>query len=79
MWMSIVNRKNEIRANYTPSKPNGHGHGFISGVSGIRALVPLKTNRVEEQMHIKSVEVQSFPVGVVARMSSSSLGQGSKL
>ncbi|GFW26481.1 hypothetical protein TNCV_1164171 [Trichonephila clavipes] len=49
--------------------------------------MPLKTRRVEEMIHVRSVEVQSPPVGVMwkfgeglaAQVSFSSLSHGSKL
>ncbi|GFV05244.1 hypothetical protein TNCV_224571 [Trichonephila clavipes] len=45
-----------------PDLGSDRGHELVAGVSWVRTLVPLKTHRVEELMHVKSVEVQSPPL-----------------
>ncbi|GFT85094.1 hypothetical protein TNCV_791271 [Trichonephila clavipes] len=48
-----------------PWWPFGYGHEPVADVLRIRVLVPLKTHRVEELIHIKYAKAQSPPVGVV--------------
>ncbi|GFW69461.1 hypothetical protein TNCV_488101 [Trichonephila clavipes] len=61
-----------------------YGHELVANVPGVRALVQLKTHLIEGPMHVKSIEGQSPPVGVVgsfqhglpAEVSSSSFDRG---
>ncbi|GFV78271.1 hypothetical protein TNCV_94311 [Trichonephila clavipes] len=47
--------------------PRGCGYKLMTGVLWVRAMVPLKTRRLQGLMHVTSVEAQSPPVGVVGR------------
>ncbi|GFX15728.1 hypothetical protein TNCV_2132141 [Trichonephila clavipes] len=49
-----------------PWQPSDYGHELVAKVSWIRFLVPQKTRRAEEPMHVKSAKAQYPPVGVVS-------------
>ncbi|GFS48056.1 hypothetical protein TNCV_3599801 [Trichonephila clavipes] len=59
----------------------GHGslvakHGLVTGVSYVRALIPLKTHHIEGLMRIKSVEAQSSHIGVMGKIGERGLISG---
>ncbi|GFX40885.1 hypothetical protein TNCV_3761061 [Trichonephila clavipes] len=47
--------------------PKGHGQDLMTIMSGVRALVPLKTLRVVGLMHVEFVEAQNLPVEVMRK------------
>ncbi|GFS92293.1 hypothetical protein TNCV_1113701 [Trichonephila clavipes] len=63
------------------SKPNGHGPELVSSTVKSRGgnLVPLKAPREEGLKHIKSVEAQRCPVGVVWKIGEGDASSGAIL
>ncbi|GFW75676.1 hypothetical protein TNCV_4428591 [Trichonephila clavipes] len=59
---------------YMPFRTSSVGHELRTGVSQVQVLEPKKTCRVKGWMHIKYVETQCYPVGVVFRRRSASSG-----
>ncbi|GFW17658.1 hypothetical protein TNCV_2652151 [Trichonephila clavipes] len=55
----------------------GHDHGFVVSVLQVRNPVPMKTHRVENKMHVQSVETKSprSSVAVVWRLGEGESGQ----
>ncbi|GFV60011.1 hypothetical protein TNCV_1401191 [Trichonephila clavipes] len=53
----------------TNEEPRGHGHKIMAGVSGVLALMSLKTRRVKEPTYVQFVEAQSSAVGRESRSS----------
>ncbi|GFY04545.1 hypothetical protein TNCV_4416301 [Trichonephila clavipes] len=49
-------------------RPSGYGHDIVAGMSRVRVLVSLKTRRVEGAMHVKCIEVECLPVGVIWKL-----------
>ncbi|GFV15613.1 hypothetical protein TNCV_4836391 [Trichonephila clavipes] len=49
----------------TSRQSSGYGRELVAGMSRVRALVPLKTRRVEALMQDKSIEAISPPVLMV--------------
>ncbi|GFU43073.1 hypothetical protein TNCV_285541 [Trichonephila clavipes] len=58
--------------------PSGHGPGLVTGVSLVQALVPLKIQRVEELMLVKSTVFQSSHVDMVWKLVENTRAVGEK-